>query len=155
MATCSRVTSITLIVVSTAMRGGCVTLGQPSHSVFQRVRRTSHLARRSKPAAEWATPKPASNDRGPGWLWPRFHSARQFYGVCIPFYSKVKNMRNGQPPNDEWPTPRGRLTRARIVDTAADLFAQHGVVGTSVEDIRRAAGSAAHRSPTISAANRA
>lgn len=49
-------------------------------------------------------------------------------------------MRNGQLPNDEWPTPRGRLTRARIIDTAADLFTRQGVAGTSVEDIRRAAG---------------
>jgi AcrR family transcriptional regulator len=49
-------------------------------------------------------------------------------------------VRNGQPPGDEWPTARGRLTRARIADVAADLFAQHGIGGTSVEDIRTAAG---------------
>jgi AcrR family transcriptional regulator len=40
----------------------------------------------------------------------------------------------------DWPTPRGRFTRARIVDAAADLFARHGVAGTSVEDVRTAAG---------------
>jgi TetR/AcrR family transcriptional regulator, transcriptional repressor for nem operon len=40
----------------------------------------------------------------------------------------------------DWPTQRGRYTRARIVDAAADLFARHGVAGTSVEDVRRAAG---------------
>jgi TetR/AcrR family transcriptional repressor of nem operon len=40
----------------------------------------------------------------------------------------------------DWPTPRGRFTRARIVDAAADLFARHGVTGTSVEDVRTAAG---------------
>jgi TetR/AcrR family transcriptional regulator, transcriptional repressor for nem operon len=49
-------------------------------------------------------------------------------------------MYNGQPPGDDWPTPRGRLTRARIADAAADLFARHGIAGTSVEDIRTAAG---------------
>lgn len=49
-------------------------------------------------------------------------------------------MHDGQPPDDEWPTPRGRLTRARIAGAAADLFAQHGIAGTSVEDIRMAAG---------------
>jgi AcrR family transcriptional regulator len=40
----------------------------------------------------------------------------------------------------DWPTPRGRFTRARIVDAAAELFARHGVAGTSVEDVRTAAG---------------
>jgi TetR/AcrR family transcriptional repressor of nem operon len=48
-------------------------------------------------------------------------------------------MGNGESREADWPTARGRFTRARIVDTAADLFARHGIVGTSVEDVRRAA----------------
>jgi TetR/AcrR family transcriptional regulator, transcriptional repressor for nem operon len=49
-------------------------------------------------------------------------------------------MESGQAPGGEWPTVRGRLTRARIAGAAADLFAGHGIAGTSVEDIRAAAG---------------
>lgn len=49
-------------------------------------------------------------------------------------------MGSGQPPDGEWPTVRGRLTRARIVGAAADLLAEYGIAGTSVEDIRAAAG---------------
>ena len=37
-------------------------------------------------------------------------------------------------------TPKGQATRARIVASAADLIFQRGVAGTSIEDIRRAAG---------------
>lgn len=37
-------------------------------------------------------------------------------------------------------TPKGRATRARIVAVAAQLMFEHGVVGTSIEDVRRAAG---------------
>ncbi|HEX6519926.1 MAG TPA: TetR/AcrR family transcriptional regulator [Streptosporangiaceae bacterium] len=49
-------------------------------------------------------------------------------------------MNNAQPPPEEWLTLKGRLTRARIIDTAADLFARYGVAGTSLEDVRREAG---------------
>ncbi|HEY1572985.1 MAG TPA: TetR family transcriptional regulator C-terminal domain-containing protein [Pseudonocardiaceae bacterium] len=37
-------------------------------------------------------------------------------------------------------TPKGRATRERIVRTAADLIFEHGVAGTSIDDVRRAAG---------------
>jgi TetR/AcrR family transcriptional repressor of nem operon len=37
-------------------------------------------------------------------------------------------------------TPKGRATRERILRTAADLIFRHGVVGTSIDDVRRAAG---------------
>jgi AcrR family transcriptional regulator len=37
-------------------------------------------------------------------------------------------------------TPKGRATRERIVKVAADLIFQHGVTGTSIDDVRRAAG---------------
>lgn len=37
-------------------------------------------------------------------------------------------------------TRKGTATRERIVVAAAELFAQHGVAGTSTDDIRRAAG---------------
>jgi TetR/AcrR family transcriptional repressor of nem operon len=37
-------------------------------------------------------------------------------------------------------TPKGRATRARIVAVAAQLMFEHGVVKTSIEDVRRAAG---------------
>jgi AcrR family transcriptional regulator len=37
-------------------------------------------------------------------------------------------------------TPKGRATRERIVETAADLIFQQGVAGTSIDDVRRAAG---------------
>ena len=47
------------------------------------------------------------------------------------------------PPRSDDTTPRltrkGRATRDRIVDVAARLMFQHGVAGTSVDDIRRAA----------------
>jgi hypothetical protein len=49
-------------------------------------------------------------------------------------------MRSGQPPGGQWPTIGGCLTRARIAGAAADLFAEHGIAGTSVEDISAAAG---------------
>lgn len=37
-------------------------------------------------------------------------------------------------------TPKGRATRERIVRTAADLIFRQGVAGTSIDDVRRAAG---------------
>jgi TetR/AcrR family transcriptional regulator, transcriptional repressor for nem operon len=37
-------------------------------------------------------------------------------------------------------TAKGRATRARILDTAADLILRHGVAGTGIDDVRRAAG---------------
>jgi TetR/AcrR family transcriptional regulator, transcriptional repressor for nem operon len=37
-------------------------------------------------------------------------------------------------------TPKGRATRARIVATAADLMHDHGVAGTSLGDVQKAAG---------------
>ena len=37
-------------------------------------------------------------------------------------------------------TPKGRATRARIVRIAAELIFAHGVAGTSIDDVRRAAG---------------
>ena len=37
-------------------------------------------------------------------------------------------------------TPKGRRTRARIVAAAAQLMLDHGVAGTTVEDVREAAG---------------
>ena len=37
-------------------------------------------------------------------------------------------------------TPKGRATRQRIVSAAADLIFERGVAGTSIEDVRRAAG---------------
>ena len=36
-------------------------------------------------------------------------------------------------------TPKGRATRARIVEAAADLLFARGVAGTSIDDVRRAA----------------
>lgn len=53
---------------------------------------------------------------------------------------KLKVMHSAQPPGEEWLTRKGRLTRARIIDVAADLFARYGVAGTSLEDVRREAG---------------
>jgi len=49
-------------------------------------------------------------------------------------------MNNAQLPSEEWLTRKGRLTRAGIIDAAADLFARYGVAGTSLEDVRREAG---------------
>jgi TetR/AcrR family transcriptional repressor of nem operon len=37
-------------------------------------------------------------------------------------------------------TPKGLATRARIVVAAAELIFEHGVAGTSIEDVRKAAG---------------
>jgi AcrR family transcriptional regulator len=37
-------------------------------------------------------------------------------------------------------TPKGRATRDRIVQTAADLIFRQGVVGTSIDDVRKATG---------------
>lgn len=37
-------------------------------------------------------------------------------------------------------TPKGRATRARVVSAAAQLMFERGVVGTSIEDVRKAAG---------------
>jgi AcrR family transcriptional regulator len=37
-------------------------------------------------------------------------------------------------------TPKGRATRERIVQTAADLMSRQGVTGTSIDDVRKAAG---------------
>lgn len=37
-------------------------------------------------------------------------------------------------------TPKGRATRERIVRTAAGLIFEHGVAGTSIDDVRKAAG---------------
>jgi AcrR family transcriptional regulator len=37
-------------------------------------------------------------------------------------------------------TAKGRATRARIVEAAAALMSEHGVAGTSIDDVRRAAG---------------
>jgi TetR/AcrR family transcriptional repressor of nem operon len=37
-------------------------------------------------------------------------------------------------------TPKGRATRERIVRIAADLISRRGVVGTSIDDVRQAAG---------------
>src|SRR6201992_739057 len=37
-------------------------------------------------------------------------------------------------------TPQGRATRDRIVKTAADLIFRQGVAGTSIDDVRKAAG---------------
>lgn len=49
-------------------------------------------------------------------------------------------MPEGQGRDERWLTPRGGVTRARIVTIAADLFAGRGVAATSLEDVRRAAG---------------
>jgi TetR/AcrR family transcriptional repressor of nem operon len=41
----------------------------------------------------------------------------------------------------EWPaTEKGRATKVRILQVAADLILRHGVTGTGLEDVRRAAG---------------
>ncbi len=41
----------------------------------------------------------------------------------------------------EWPaTEKGRATKARVLQVAADLILRHGVTGTGLEDVRRAAG---------------
>ena len=37
-------------------------------------------------------------------------------------------------------TPKGRATRDRIVETAADLIFRQGVAGTSIDDVRKATG---------------
>lgn len=37
-------------------------------------------------------------------------------------------------------TPKGRATRDRILGVAADLILQHGVTGTGIDDVRKAAG---------------
>src|SRR6185295_18891111 len=37
-------------------------------------------------------------------------------------------------------TAKGRATRARILDTAAELMLEHGVSGVGIEDVRKAAG---------------
>src|ERR1700754_1762188 len=37
-------------------------------------------------------------------------------------------------------TPKGQATRARIVGIAAGLIFEHGVAGTSIDDVRQAAG---------------
>ena len=37
-------------------------------------------------------------------------------------------------------TPKGRATRERIAKTAADLISRQGVTGTSMDDVRKAAG---------------
>jgi hypothetical protein len=37
-------------------------------------------------------------------------------------------------------TPKGRATRERIVGTAAALISRQGVTGTSIDDVRKAAG---------------
>src|ERR1700742_1190368 len=37
-------------------------------------------------------------------------------------------------------TAKGRATRARILDTAADLILERGVAGTGIDDVRKAAG---------------
>jgi AcrR family transcriptional regulator len=37
-------------------------------------------------------------------------------------------------------TPKGQETRRRILATAADLILKHGVAGTQIEDVRKAAG---------------
>jgi AcrR family transcriptional regulator len=37
-------------------------------------------------------------------------------------------------------TPKGRATRERIIRTAAGLVFEHGVAGTSIDDVRKAAG---------------
>jgi TetR/AcrR family transcriptional repressor of nem operon len=37
-------------------------------------------------------------------------------------------------------TAKGRATRARILDVAADLILERGVAGTGIEDVRKAAG---------------
>jgi AcrR family transcriptional regulator len=36
-------------------------------------------------------------------------------------------------------TPKGRATRSRIVDAAARLMFEHGVAGTSIQDVRKVA----------------
>jgi TetR/AcrR family transcriptional regulator, transcriptional repressor for nem operon len=47
-------------------------------------------------------------------------------------------------PDDTGPaqrlTPKGLRTRERILATAADLILKHGVAGTQIEDVRKAAG---------------
>lgn len=50
-----------------------------------------------------------------------------------------KGMPEGQDPDERWLTPRGAVTRARIVAVAAGLFARDGVAATRVEDVRREA----------------
>ncbi len=41
----------------------------------------------------------------------------------------------------EWPaTEKGRATKVRVLQVAADLILRHGVTGTGLEDVRRAAG---------------
>lgn len=41
----------------------------------------------------------------------------------------------------EWPaTEKGRATKVRVLQVAADLILRHGVAGTGLEDVRRAAG---------------
>jgi TetR/AcrR family transcriptional repressor of nem operon len=37
-------------------------------------------------------------------------------------------------------TPKGRATRERIVEAAADLMSRQGVAGTSIDDVRKATG---------------
>src|ERR1700760_1057344 len=41
----------------------------------------------------------------------------------------------------QWPaTEKGRATKVRVLQVAADLILRHGVTGTGLEDVRRAAG---------------
>jgi AcrR family transcriptional regulator len=49
-------------------------------------------------------------------------------------------MKIGQQQPDTPRTAKGRATRARILDTAADLILRHGVAGTGLDDVRKAAG---------------
>jgi AcrR family transcriptional regulator len=49
-------------------------------------------------------------------------------------------MKIGEQQPDAPMTAKGRATRARILDTAADLILRHGVAGTGLDDVRKAAG---------------
>src|ERR1700761_8293845 len=61
---------------------------------------------------------------------------RRKTGLCIPIFGYTAHVAV-QPPRL---TAKGRATRERIVAVAAGLMHEHGVGGTSIEDVRRAAG---------------
>jgi AcrR family transcriptional regulator len=68
-----------------------------------------------------------------------------FMGALIPMANQrtqVEERTNANERTGAEPrlTPKGRATQARIVAAAAELIFEHGVAGTSIEDVRQAAG---------------
>jgi hypothetical protein len=54
----------------------------------------------------------------------RSHYDVRIMGCQSHFNLQGKGMTEGRDPDGRWPTPRGGITRARIVAAAADLFAR-------------------------------